>query len=61
MDTVAAMEWYGLDAMFVFTVTMGFTALLMAWTVVVIALKAWAVRREAKPVFTTPLPVSVSA
>ncbi|KAF2846014.1 hypothetical protein T440DRAFT_250260 [Plenodomus tracheiphilus IPT5] len=45
-DTVAVLEGYGLDAMFIFTVTMGFTALLMAWTTVVIAIKGWAVRRE---------------
>jgi hypothetical protein len=45
-DTVAALESYGLDAMFIFTVVMGFTALLMAWTTVVIAIKGWALRRE---------------
>ena len=45
-DTVAALEAYDLDAMFTFTVTMGFTALLLAWTTVVIALKGWAVRKE---------------
>lgn len=36
-DTVKAMEDYSLDAMFIFTVTMGFTAFLMAWTMVVFA------------------------
>jgi hypothetical protein len=45
-DTVASLESYGLDAMFVFTVVMGFTALLMAWTTVVIAIKGWALRKE---------------
>jgi hypothetical protein len=40
-DTVAALEGYNLDAMFTFTVTMGLTALLMAWTTVVIAIKGW--------------------
>jgi hypothetical protein len=45
-DTVAALESYNLDAMFTFTVTMGFVALLMSWTVVVVAIKGWAVRRE---------------
>jgi hypothetical protein len=45
-DTVAVLESYGLDAMFTFTVTMGFTALLMAWTTVVIAIKGWALRKE---------------
>jgi hypothetical protein len=45
-DTVAVLEGYSLDAMFTFTVTMGLTALLMAWTTVVIAIKGWATRGE---------------
>ena len=45
-DTVAALESYNLDAMFTFTVTMGLVALLMAWTVVVVAIKGWATCRE---------------
>ena len=45
-DTVAAMEYYGLHAMFPFTVTMGFTAFLMAWAILVLAVKGWAVRRR---------------
>ena len=45
-DTVHALEVYELDAMFVFTVVMGFTALLMAWQMILIAIKAWAVRRS---------------
>lgn len=44
-DTVAAMDGYELDAMFSFTVTMGFTAFLMAWTIIVLAVKGWAVGR----------------
>jgi hypothetical protein len=47
-DTVAVLEGYGLDAMFTFTVTMGLTALLMAWTTVVIAIKGWATRKESR-------------
>jgi hypothetical protein len=47
-DTVAALESYGLDAMFTFTVTMGLTALLMAWITVVIAIKGWAFRVESR-------------
>lgn len=43
-DTVAAMEHYNLHAMFPFTVTMGFTSLLMAWAILVLAVKGWAVR-----------------
>jgi hypothetical protein len=45
-DTVAVLEGYNLDAMFTFTVTMGLTALLMAWTTVLIAIKGWASRNE---------------
>jgi hypothetical protein len=47
-DTVAALESYGLDAMFTFTITMGLTALLLAWTTVVIAIKGWALRVEGR-------------
>lgn len=45
-DMVTGMEMYGLDAMFVFTLTMGLTAFLMAWEIVVLAIKGWAVHRE---------------
>ncbi|OTA65948.1 hypothetical protein K449DRAFT_431410 [Hypoxylon sp. EC38] len=45
-DTVAGMIHYDLDAMFFYTVTMGFVGLLMAWVVVLLALKGWAVRKE---------------
>lgn len=45
-DTVAALESYNLDAMFIFTVVMGLTALLMAWATVLIAIKGWALRKE---------------
>ena len=44
-DTVAAMERYNLHAMFPFTVTMGLTSLLMAWAILVLAVKGWAVRK----------------
>lgn len=46
-DTVEGMEHYGLDAMFLYTVITGFVGLLMAWIIVVIAIKGWAVRKEA--------------
>jgi hypothetical protein len=46
-DTVDGMIHYQLDAMFMYTVTMGFVGLLMAWIIVLIALKGWAVRKEA--------------
>ena len=45
-DTVAAMEEYNLNAMFTFTVTMGFTAFLLAWTIIVLAVKGWALRKR---------------
>ena len=50
-DIVEALEAHELNAMFVFTVMMGLTAFLMAWTVIVLAVKAWAVRRTAEPPF----------
>jgi hypothetical protein len=51
-DTVAALEAYGLDAMFTFTVTIGLVALLMAWTTIVIAIKSWAQRVESRSHYT---------
>ncbi|KAL9031230.1 MAG: hypothetical protein Q9196_000730 [Gyalolechia fulgens] len=45
-DTVAAIERYDLNAMFIFTVTMGWTAFLMAWQIIVLAIKGWAVRKR---------------
>jgi hypothetical protein len=40
------MEYYDVDAMFTFTVGLGFTAFIMALEILAIALKAWAVKRE---------------
>ena len=51
-DIVAGMEYYGLNAMFVFTVAMGFTAFLMAWEVLVLAIKGWAERRQTQKLAT---------
>lgn len=45
-NTVSAMEHYDLNAMFAFTVTMGFTAFLIAWAIIVLAVKGWAIRRR---------------
>jgi hypothetical protein len=45
-DTVQAMEQYDIHAMFPFTVTMGFTAFFMAWVIIVLAVKGWAIRRQ---------------
>lgn len=47
-DTIDGMIHYDLDAMFFYTVTMGFVGLLMAWVVLVLALKGWAVRKESR-------------
>ena len=40
------MEFYKLEAMFTFTVGVGFTALIMSLVILSIALKAWAVNSE---------------
>ena len=47
-DTVAAMEAYDLNAMFVFTIVMGWTAFMMAWTILVLAIKGWGTPKEEK-------------
>ena len=54
-DTVRSIEDNDLNAMFIFTVMMGLTAFLMAWTVLVMAIKGLAVHHQhgsmiAKPV-----------
>lgn len=46
-DTVAGMVHYDLDTMFIYTVTLGFVGLLMAWEITCMALKGWAARKEA--------------
>lgn len=46
-DTINGMIHYELDAMFMYTVTMGLVGLLMAWIIVLIAIKGWAIRKEA--------------
>ncbi|KAI9670258.1 MAG: hypothetical protein M1831_006472 [Alyxoria varia] len=51
-DTVRALEAYELDAMFTFTVVMGFTAVLMAWQMLLLAIKNWTSRRS-RPFRTT--------
>jgi cbb3-type cytochrome oxidase subunit 3 len=43
---IEAMEFYELDAMFSFTVGMGFTAFIMSLVVLYIAVRAWALKRE---------------
>lgn len=46
-DTVAGMIHYNLDAMFMYTVTMGLVGLFMSWEITLLAIKGWAVRKEA--------------
>ncbi|KAK0714338.1 hypothetical protein B0T21DRAFT_387060 [Apiosordaria backusii] len=46
-DTIDGMIHYQLDPMFMYTVTMGLVALLMAWIILLVAIKGWAARREA--------------
>ena len=48
-DVIAAMEYYDLNAMFTFTIGMGFTAFVMAWELIVVSLKAWSIKREQPP------------
>ncbi|KAL5334742.1 hypothetical protein BJX70DRAFT_349009 [Aspergillus crustosus] len=48
-SVIEAIEFYELDAMFTFTVAMGFTAFIMACEIIFIAIKAWAVKRQAPP------------
>ncbi|KXX78262.1 Protein YTP1 [Madurella mycetomatis] len=47
-DTISGMIHYQLDAMFMYTVTMGLVGVLMAWVILLVALKGWAARREAR-------------
>lgn len=46
-DIVEWIEANGLVAMFVFTIAMALTAIVMAWEVVVLSMKGWAERSEA--------------
>ncbi|KAG6357862.1 hypothetical protein INS49_013743 [Diaporthe citri] len=46
-DTVLGMINQNLDAMFMYTVTMGLIGVFMAWEIILIAIKGWAGRKEA--------------
>lgn len=50
-DTVNSLEAHNIHAMFPFTVTMGFTSFLMAWSIIVLAIKGWAIQRNPKVSF----------
>ncbi|KAG9245857.1 integral membrane protein-like protein [Calycina marina] len=45
-DSVMTLESYELDAIFIFNIAVGFITTLMAWILVVIGIKGWAVRKE---------------
>ena len=60
-DTVHALEMHDLDAMFVFTVVMGLASLLLAWTVIVVAIKNWAIKREQRILGSEPGPAQASS
>lgn len=45
-DSVKSIETNGLDAMTIWTITLGITGLVMAWEMMCFALKGWAIRRE---------------
>lgn len=45
-DSVMAIEENGLDAMTIFTITIGLTGIIMAWELVCFTIKGWAVRKE---------------
>ncbi|KAL4820675.1 hypothetical protein BDW67DRAFT_152967 [Aspergillus spinulosporus] len=48
-NVVEALEYYELDAMFATSIALGLTAFIMAWEIVLIAIKAWAVKRQSRP------------
>lgn len=50
-DTVAAMEHYNIQSIFPFVVTMGFTAFQMAWAIIALAVKTWALKKMQKPTY----------
>jgi hypothetical protein len=52
-DIVHYMEQTGLMAMFVLTVTCGFTAFIMAYEIIVLSLKGWATRKESKALLSS--------
>ncbi|RDW94055.1 Ytp1 family protein [Aspergillus mulundensis] len=47
-NVVEALEYYELDAMFATSIAMGLTVFIMAWEIIVISIKAWAVKRQAR-------------
>lgn len=56
-DTIEALEYHDLDAMFVFTNVLALTAILMAWVAMCLAIKGWGQKKEAlrSGAISTPL------
>jgi hypothetical protein len=46
VDTIAALEKKGIDAMFTFNLAVAASSLVMAWIIIVMAIKGWAVERR---------------
>lgn len=45
-DTIEALEYHDLDAMFVFTNVLAMTAILMAWVAMCLAIKGWGLQKK---------------
>ncbi|KAL7790381.1 hypothetical protein V8C37DRAFT_384944 [Trichoderma ceciliae] len=45
-DTIKGMIHYNLEAMSIYTITLGFSGLLMSWELILLAIKGWAIRKE---------------
>ncbi|KAH6606279.1 hypothetical protein Trco_005432 [Trichoderma cornu-damae] len=45
-DTIKGIIHYNLEAMSIYTITLGFTGLLMAWELILLGMKGWAIRKE---------------
>jgi Protein of unknown function (Ytp1) len=45
-NTVSALESRDVDAMFVFNLSVAFSTLVMAWIIIVMGIKGWAVHRR---------------
>ena len=62
-DTIEALEYHDLDAMFIFTVVLALTAILMAWVAMCLAIKGWGQQKEAlrSGAISRPLPWNESS
>ena len=57
-DTIEALEYRDLDAMFIFTIVLALTAIFMAWVAICLAIKGWGQQKEAlrSGAISRPLP-----